>query len=219
MALLDDFNRANGAIGGNWLAGFGDSLPAINAFAAKGSAAGWYGAVWAPGGAVASFGPDMECEYTLTAADTTGSQPCGIVICGSNLTTGAYSGYLLRIKSDSTPEIGKTTAGSFATLTAGAGVTLAAGAKIKAQRVGTATGNLRLFYAPSGGSYPGTPNVTATDTAFSTGGVAASWNQSGANSNGMDDFGAETIGGEVWPPVDTPAAPPLRLTRSALRLG
>lgn len=218
MALLDDFNRANGAIGSNWLAAFGDSLPAINSNSAKGASAGWYGAVWAPGGTVASFGPDVECEYTLTAADTTGSQPCGIVICGSNLTTGSYSGYLIRVKPDGTPEIGKTTAGSFSPLNTGATVTLAAGAKIKAQRVGTATGNIRLFYAPSGGSYPGTPNVTATDTAFSTGGVAASWNQSAANSNGMDDFGAETIG-DVWPPPDAPGGPTLRVARSTMRMG
>lgn len=51
----------------------------------------------------------------------------------------------------------------------------------------------------------------------------AGWAETGRSAGGLslvsDPTDFFTGGGPVWPPVDNPAAPPLRLTRSTLRLG
>lgn len=52
---------------------------------------------------------------------------------------------------------------------------------------------------------------------------AGTYSPGGATTNGTDNVVAAVAyresGAAVWPPVDTPAAPPLRLARSNLRLG
>lgn len=190
-SVLDPFNRADGAIGSNWLAGFGDSLPAINSNTAKGAASGWYGAVWAPSGSVASFGPDCEAYYTVSVADASSAQPVGIVARGSGLTTGSYNGYMVRIHSVTlVPEIIKFASGTPTVLNAAAAITLAAGDKVGISCISNV---ITLWYAPAG-VWPGAATLTATDSTYTgAGGVATSWNQTAANSNGMDDFGGGTI--------------------------
>jgi hypothetical protein len=187
--VLDNFNRANGVIGSDWLAAFGDTIPAINTNAAMGGGAGWFGAVWAPSGSVASFGPDVEAYYTLTSADAS-SQTAMVLGRVANPTSGStYNGYGARIVAGQLI-IGKYTASVYTQLVAGASITPAAGDKIGISCVGS---TISLWYAPAG-TWPGTANHSVTDTSFTgAGAIAVDWNQTGANTNGMDDFGGGTI--------------------------
>jgi hypothetical protein len=192
--ILDNFNRADGAIGSNWIAGFGDSIPAISTNAAKGATSGWYGAVWAPSGTPAIFGPDCEVRYTLTAGDTAGSQQAMVLARLTNPTNGStFAGYSARIAT-SQPQIGKFTAGggTYAALASGGAVTPAAGDGIGLECIGNV---INLYYAPAG-AWPGTPTLTFTDNSSpitGAGAIGVDWNQSAANSNGMEDFGGGSL--------------------------
>ena len=64
-AVLDNFNRADGPMGGNW-AGTHSSFAIVDGQIAE-TALVWNDAVWAP----QVFGPDQEAFYTLTAVNTT----------------------------------------------------------------------------------------------------------------------------------------------------
>lgn len=203
-SVLDAFTRANGAAGSNWLAGFGDTLPSINSNALKGSAAGWYGAVWSPSGTPASFSAPQEAFYTVTAADASSAQQVGLVVRGTALNGGSYSGYMAHINGGQL-RITKLVSGSFTLLATGSTITLAAGDKLGIEVVGTTSPvTINLYYAPAG-VWPGTPSLTFSDssTPLTTGGqIGLSWNQTAANSNGADDFGGGTTSaGTVDKPV------------------
>lgn len=222
VSVLDDFNRANGAAGSNWLAAFGDTLPSINSNALKGSAGGWYGAVWAPSGTPATFSAPQEAVYTATNADAS-SQSLGIVARGASLNTGSYTGYGVAIVGGQL-RIHKYVSGSFSLLASGATITLAAGDKLGIEIVGTSSPvSVRLYYAPAG-VWPGSASLTYSDSTSpitSGGQVGLSWNQTGANSNGADDFGAGTTsaGGDATvtavPSLAAAVAPIATVTSSA----
>lgn len=191
-SVLDDFNRANGAIGSNWVAGFGDPLPAVNTNSARGAAAGWYGAVWAPSGTPASFGPDCEAYYTIAVANLASAQPAGVLARVSTPTSGTFSGYMARVHSSTgEPELVRFDAGTPTTLDTAIGVTPVAGDKIGLSCIGS---TISIWYAPAG-VWPGAATKTVTDATYgSAGAICVSINQTGANSNGFDDFGGGTLG-------------------------
>lgn len=180
-AVLDTFDRANGAIGSNWAAAFGDSAAAINANTAKGAAGGWYGMYWTPG----TFGPDVECYYTLTAYDA-GSSQQAMVLARLTTPTGSYTAYSARIAANQC-QLAKIVGGTYTALATGpSGLTIAAGDKIGISCIGD---QISLWYAP-GGVWPSTPTLTVTDASISGSGyLGVDWNQSGANTNGMENFG------------------------------
>jgi hypothetical protein len=197
VSVLDNFNRSNGAIGGNWASGFTDPAPAVNSNVARGAASGWYGAVYAPSGTPASYSAPQEAFYTIPSLSSGTQQLAGIVARGTDLNSGTYTGYLARVVNADSLQIGKYVSSAFTPLTtstfATLGITPAAGDKIGIEVIGTSSPvTIRLYYAPAG-VWPGTPTLTFSDSSspiLSGGQVGVSFNQGSANTGGMDDFGA-----------------------------
>lgn len=72
LSILDNFNRANGALGANWSGPTyqGDTALSIISNAAGGNSATFFDSNWS----AATFGPDSEVYATLTAVPGTGDE-------------------------------------------------------------------------------------------------------------------------------------------------
>ena len=82
-AVLDNFNRANGAMGGNW--GDANSALTINTSALTQTGAGWNDAVWLP----STFGPDQEAFLRLgTISPATTEMDLMLKVQGATWTSG-----------------------------------------------------------------------------------------------------------------------------------
>jgi hypothetical protein len=182
VALLDDFNRANGALGSNWanvggLAG-SDYVVASN----KAKASGGNGAsAWN----ASSFSSDQEVQVTLGALDTTAQ--LWLLLMVANPAAGSFTGYLLVMQQHSTTydlTLYRGNAGSYTTIVSTvSGISYSGtGDVFVLRKVGSA-----LTVLQNGAPVSGFNAVT--DSSPLTGSAYIGIGYSGSNVLSVDDFG------------------------------
>jgi len=182
-SVLDDFNRANGAVGASWSKIWsGDTALTIisNAVANDGSAS------WSNGGwNVATFGADCEVYLTLTTTNPSGFNLYARM--SALNTAGGPNGYRLSYNGDGTWNIQREDAGSQTTIgTANIARTIANGDAVGLEIVGS---TLTFYYKASGGSWASV--TTRTDSTYSAAGYIGLEFQ-GSTWRG-DNFGGGTL--------------------------
>ncbi len=193
-AVLDNFNRANGALGANWAGTTAQTRFRVNANSAQ--ALGVGGAVWWNAGA--AFGASQEAYMTLTAigaSTSTLTRTQGLLLKSNGVDPATTGGQAIEVRyvNDTTAapdrvEVRtKLSGGSWTTVTTITSATFATGNQLGA-RV-RADGTLTVY---QNGIVVGTANVGAT-LAAATGRIGASYSISDpANVNQIgrfDDFG------------------------------
>ena len=189
--VLDNFNRANGPAGGNWLliksTGFATMNVSGNA-AVDSSTSSYAWNYWN----AASFGPDSEAYATI--ASSVGSDTVRI---GARVTPGSsYTGYFVSVTGSGVWSIIRVDKATPVTLATGPTQPLAVGDQIGIRIVGTTITALR-FTATSGWTRMLTYDTSVDTTRYSTAGRFAIEFRAGA----LDDFG----GGNISVPVNTQA--------------
>jgi len=202
-SLLDNFNRANGALGSNWTAGTitGETgAPTIVSNTAQGGTSGSsLSANWN----VTSFGPDSEVYATVTSKITSGLSS-GMQL-RARYNAGSKNTYTVYAEADTgtdTWTLFKVSNSAYSQLGATFSQEFAVGDAIGLSVVGT---TLTAYYKASGGSW--TALTTRTDSTFSAAGLIGMELEPGSGTFGSwDDFGGGTV-------VTATAVPP-RLIRS-----
>jgi hypothetical protein len=220
VALLDDFNRANGAIGANYTAMNGAVNFIITSNAAAVNAGAYSGSYWNP----ATFGPDVQVHAELPQHNlTNGFAYTALWLRMSNPTAGTRTAYYLSTNTENSGEMRinrQNSDGSTTVLDVTSGIGAdwstrstnrlgfeAEGTVLRGYHYNGTTWTLIVDYDTTADS----PKYTAA------GSVGFDMFDSGSIHT-LNDLYAGTISGAVWPPVDNPAAPPLRVARSNLRI-
>jgi hypothetical protein len=182
-SVLDNFDRANGAVGSSWSKIWSGDLSLYvntNAVANDGSA-GWSNGGWNPG----TFGADCEAYLTLTTVNTSGMNLYARM--SALNTAGGPNGYRLSYNGDGTWNIQRLDAGSTTTLgAANIARTIANGAAVGLEIVGA---TLTFYYKASGGSWSAV--TTRTDATYRDAGYIGMEFQ--GNTWRGDNFGGGTI--------------------------
>jgi hypothetical protein len=176
-AVLDNFNRANGAIGLNWgqiFGGFVD-LAISGSEAVDPSASSFAWNYWA-----AQFGPDSEAYATITTLSTDAIRVCARM---TNPTTSQRSGYCVQATGN-TWSIRRIDNGTATQLGAVATQTVGAGSRFGITVVGT---TITAWYAPSA-TAGWTQVLTVTDSTYQGAGYIALE----ARGSHLDNFGGGT---------------------------
>jgi hypothetical protein len=176
--VLDDFNRADGALGSNWLGWWGDTIGTIASNQAIG-AASYRSGYWA----ASTFVPDSETYFTVgTIANFQ------LIILGCRMTgLTSANGYFLRITiSTMVWQIMRYIAGAYSQL-ATVTQTISNGDGIGI----SAVGNLITSYHRNGINGVWQPNMSAVNTywANTTGNIGWDFNSAASVIGNIDDFG------------------------------
>lgn len=181
--VLDNFDRANGALGANWgtLASF--NVYAVASNVASVSVSGENGNYWS----AATFGPDVEVWQTVVSINSGANSSNGLEARLSS-PTGLRNGYHLDWAHDGTFQLYRVDAGGYTAIGTGTTVTHAANVKIGLSCVG----NVITGYADTGGGW--TQKVQTTDNTYSGAGYIAlhSYNDGGVATT-SDNFGGGTV--------------------------
>jgi len=198
-AVLDDFNRANGAMGASW--GDGKSGLAVSSNTLSQSTAGWFDAIWLPN----TFGAEQEAFVTLSTVNSA-TPELDVMLKVQGATIGA--GIVEVRYNPSTSQIVLSTYdaanGWRPWLTLG-NEHLASGTQLGARA--HATGLVDIFV---NGTLVGTGNVTSWPYYANGGGIGLEMGS--ATASRLDDFGGGTyvpgsnatvtvlapVGGENW---------------------
>jgi hypothetical protein len=185
-AVLDNFNRANGALGASWTSGFyGDGTTlGVNSNQLANSATAWAGSYYN----VASYGPDCEIYFDIPTKDTGGSASFVLWLRAGGTLTGNPTGYYMTCdggvwsirRADGTGSDTQLGSTFFQTITNGDSLGFSA--------VGS---TLTAYYKAGAGSW--TTLTTRTDSTYSAAGKLVIEIQS--NIVRLDNFGGGTIGG------------------------
>lgn len=192
-SILDNFNRADGAIGGSWTAPMwtGDGTPQISTNQLTGAAnvGNYYDAYWN----ASSFGPDTEAYVTIATRGNAGNaDELYIDVRGTPGTVTSYQLDIAMGSPNDTWQVIKTVSGAGSTL--GATYTsqnISAGDSVGIEVTGSSTVTINIYYKPSGGSW--TLLFSRTD---STSPITAAGRISiGVKNNiyRLDDYGGGTI--------------------------
>jgi RHS repeat-associated protein len=199
--ILDNFNRADGALGSNWTGPVwpSDSPDQIISQRMAPPGSGWGDDYWS----AQQFGADQEVYYTLAAlGNGNSSEPLVRV---QNSGTGSLRAYGLYVDdAGDTLQIFRVENTSETPIGAAASVTIGAGDQIGLRAVGT---TISAWHRPSGGSW--TQVVSVTDSTVTGPGYVGIALDSG--SVRIDDFGGGTVSGGPTPtPTNTPTNTPTR---------
>lgn len=155
-SVLDTFDRADGGLGANWTTGFGDGAPSIISNVVGSGSAGWKGAWYT----AASYGPDVEAFYTITASASTLS----ISVRGDG-GGASWNGYVFNcspVAGANNCTIYKVVAGAATALGANFTQAYTNGDGIGLSAVGT---TITAYFSSGGGAYSSV--TTRTDSTFS----------------------------------------------------
>jgi hypothetical protein len=152
----DDFNRADGSLGGNWTPIVDGALTISSQVAAGTAAAGTTGDTWS----AASFGSDQFSQIETTSTQLTGGQWIGAAVRAQNGGLDAYLGMYFWNSGSPVLELFKRSSGNWAQL--GSTVTTAAlpaGAQLQVKAVGSTVSLL----------VNGVQKISVTDTSLTGG--------------------------------------------------
>lgn len=189
-SILDNFNRANGALGANWSSvNASGNQPTISSNVAIGPASSTTPVYWNP----TQFGPDSEAYMTCTAFSGTTAQRLFLRL--KDVGTANNDGYSVSVAADGTWEIRRLDNGAITVLNSGDLGTMNAGDVMWF----TAVGSTLTFYVN------GTSIATATDATYAAAGYIG-FQHGNSTSSKSDDFGGGTIPLIVLPPTATATA-------------
>lgn len=189
-SVLDNFNRANGALGANWssIASSGNQ-PTINSNVAQGPSASQTGVYWNPN----TFGPDSEVFHTVTAF--TGSTNVSLYLRMKDVGTANYDGYQVVLQSNGTWELRRLDNAAITVLTSG--------------DLGTANNGDQMWFNAVGSTLTfyvnGTQIAQTTDATYAAAGYIG-FGHGNSTSSKSDDFGGGTVPLIVLPPTATATA-------------
>lgn len=183
-SVLDDFNRADGAIGSAWTGSLysGEAAPAVDANTAYGDG-GWRSAYWN----ARTFGPDTEVRCV-----TSGGR-LSLALRGTS-PGASFSGYEVHVnRTANTVIISSASGGSWTTLGSSISVTFTTGDGVGVEMIGSTIN----VYRYTGGSWSSIGSRTdSTNTGAGYIGIELD------NAARLDDFGGGTL---APPPNDAPA--------------
>jgi hypothetical protein len=182
--VLDDFNRANGGAGSNWLVMRPSVFAPMNL--SGNTAVDLSTTLYAWNAWNAVFGPNCEAYITMTSYTGTDTIRVGGRV--ANVGTTTYQGYYVSISSTGGWSIIRITNATATTLASGVNQPLAAGDKIAIRIVGSTI--TALHYTPSGGWLQVETYDTSRDTVRYTaaGNIAVEFRGSK-----IDDFGGGSL--------------------------